>query len=264
MRAEPSLSFEEKLSSKITRVRKQAEEVRFENRAIFYQSSSNFKKNIDTHATKETVTYIQARLKTVWVRSNEGSTIDAHEVINSGAYGVIVNDFNAIYDVLESYPSGSYVRTAFNIAHRGLSGSYNDNSYTVDGRTYYDYVVVPKPANAILPEKSESPEDSSSSGSSEDSSLKESSEGEVSSSKQKSSSKKKSSSQKDNNDEEDEEEDDSGSKKEGCGSSLCVWQWVDGELVGGVAYSAFVVRKNKREFYKKRTICIFAKSFFFL
>ncbi len=81
------------------------------------------------YATKETVTYIQARLKTVWVRSNEGSTIDAHEVVNSGAYGVIVNDFNAMYDVLESYPSGSYVRTAFNIAHRGLSGSYNDNSY---------------------------------------------------------------------------------------------------------------------------------------
>ncbi len=48
MRAEPSLSFEEKLSSKIARVRKQAEEVRFENRAIFYQSSSNFQKSIDT------------------------------------------------------------------------------------------------------------------------------------------------------------------------------------------------------------------------
>lgn len=78
-------------------------------------------------ATQERVEYVQARFKTVWVVADSNKTADLYDCVNSGAYGVIAEDFNAVYGVLESYPE-CYVRPAFNVAHRGLPNKYNENS----------------------------------------------------------------------------------------------------------------------------------------
>lgn len=78
-------------------------------------------------ATRERVSYIQARFKTVWVVPEENDDIYLYGCINSGAYGIVTDGFSAVYEVMEVY-SGSLVRSAFNVAHRGLPDSYNENS----------------------------------------------------------------------------------------------------------------------------------------
>ncbi|MBQ3572569.1 MAG: hypothetical protein IJA15_07065 [Clostridia bacterium] len=78
-------------------------------------------------ATITNVRYIQARLKTVWVRVTDDSGILLNECINSGAYGIVTSDYAKAYDVLREYKKG-YTRTPFNIAHRGLPNEYNENS----------------------------------------------------------------------------------------------------------------------------------------
>lgn len=78
-------------------------------------------------ATKDTVEYVQARFKTVWVQADSTGTADLYDCINSGAYGVVSGDFKPVYNALESYPA-SYVRASFNVAHRALPQKYNENS----------------------------------------------------------------------------------------------------------------------------------------
>ena len=78
-------------------------------------------------ATITNVRYIQARLKTVWVRVTDDSGILLNECINSGAYGIVTSDYAKAYGVLSEYKKG-YTRTPFNIAHRGLPNEYNENS----------------------------------------------------------------------------------------------------------------------------------------
>lgn len=81
----------------------------------------------ESFATQENVAYIQGRLQTVWVVSDSSNRSDLYNCVDSGAYGVICDDFGAVYDVLESYPAGSVARMPFNVAHRGLPESYNEN-----------------------------------------------------------------------------------------------------------------------------------------
>lgn len=78
-------------------------------------------------ATIKNVRYIQARLKTVWVKVTDDSGILLNECINSGAYGIVTKDYQKAYTTLSEYKKG-YTRTPFNIAHRGLPNSYNENS----------------------------------------------------------------------------------------------------------------------------------------
>lgn len=78
-------------------------------------------------ATRERVEYIQARFKTVWVMPEENSDICLRGCINSGAYGIVTEDVSNAYNVMKLYPE-SFVRSSFNVAHRGLKDLYNENS----------------------------------------------------------------------------------------------------------------------------------------
>ena len=84
-------------------------------------------------ATSEKVAYIQARFKTVWTIAESSDKISLYDCVGSGAYGVITEDFNAAYAVLESYDRYGLTRANFCVAHRGLPADYNENS--VSGTT---------------------------------------------------------------------------------------------------------------------------------
>ncbi|MBE7088373.1 MAG: glycerophosphodiester phosphodiesterase family protein [Clostridiales bacterium] len=78
-------------------------------------------------ATINNVRYLQARFKTVWVDLKDTSGLNIQNAINSGAYGVISTTPADIYSTLNSY-EGGYTRTPFNVAHRGLPKTHNENS----------------------------------------------------------------------------------------------------------------------------------------
>ena len=77
---------------------------------------------------RETVTYLHARFKTVWVMQQEETDFALYNSINSGCYGMIVDDYENLYAVYGTYESNTLTRTPFNVAHRGLSAVYNENS----------------------------------------------------------------------------------------------------------------------------------------
>ncbi len=74
----------------------------------------------------KTVTYLQARFKTVWVRAQTDSFGDYFQSIASGALGVIATDPRFVYDTFDYFDG--YARNIFNVAHRGLPQNYNENS----------------------------------------------------------------------------------------------------------------------------------------
>ncbi len=75
----------------------------------------------------ETVRYLQGRFKAVWVRAESSQLIDMYDCINSGAYGVISESYEAVYNALGAF-SYSIARMPFNVAHRGLPYTHNENS----------------------------------------------------------------------------------------------------------------------------------------
>ncbi len=77
-------------------------------------------------ATYETVTYLQARFKTVWAVSED--EFGDYAAIASGAAGVVTEDFFATYDAISSFTETTYARMPFNVAHRGLPTSHHENS----------------------------------------------------------------------------------------------------------------------------------------
>lgn len=79
-------------------------------------------------ATAKNVMYIQSRLKTVWVRSDSSSKTDLYQAINSGAYGIVSEDYESVIRTLAEYEEGALTRTPFVVAHRGLPNRYNENS----------------------------------------------------------------------------------------------------------------------------------------
>lgn len=82
----------------------------------------------ESMATTDNVSYIQKRFKTAWVMTDGESSIDYHQAINSGAYGIVAEDFSEVYDILETYPEGSTSRTSFIVGHRGTPQTKNQNS----------------------------------------------------------------------------------------------------------------------------------------
>ena len=79
-------------------------------------------------ASIENISYIHARFKTAWVKLNSNTKLDIYNTINSGTYGIISDDYLSIYDAYQDYPKNSVIRNSFNVAHRGLSKKYNENS----------------------------------------------------------------------------------------------------------------------------------------
>lgn len=82
----------------------------------------------DTCASRENVTYLQARFKAVWINQTNESDINLYSSVNTGCYGMIVNDYENLYTLYLSYEKGTLIRTPFNVAHRGFPALYNENS----------------------------------------------------------------------------------------------------------------------------------------
>lgn len=79
-------------------------------------------------ATKENVFYLQARFRTVWVRPENSQKLNLYNSINSGAYGIVSEDYESIVQALGEYDDFSSTRMPFVVAHRGLPNSHNENS----------------------------------------------------------------------------------------------------------------------------------------
>lgn len=83
-------------------------------------------------STYENINYLHSRMKTVWTNLDSTNEDTIHNVIFSGTYGIVSDDFNKVYNKLESYKSDDnetiLTRSPYNIAHRGLPKSYNENS----------------------------------------------------------------------------------------------------------------------------------------
>lgn len=76
-----------------------------------------------------TVNYLQARFKTVWVRAESAAFGDVADALFGGAYGVVAEDFSAVYDFMEN-TEAVYTRNIFNVGHRALPKKYNENGLT--------------------------------------------------------------------------------------------------------------------------------------
>lgn len=81
-----------------------------------------------TLATPENVFYIQARFKTVWLNLNEETDLNIYDAINTGAYGLICDNYQNVYRLYKTYDENTIIRAQFNSAHRGLPEKYNENS----------------------------------------------------------------------------------------------------------------------------------------
>ncbi len=79
-------------------------------------------------ATQEIITAIQARLKTVWTALETADDISIYNAISSGTYGIVTSQFSNVYSVYGTFNQPTYARSTFNVAHRGLPKSYNENS----------------------------------------------------------------------------------------------------------------------------------------
>lgn len=79
-------------------------------------------------ATMENVYYIQSRFRTVWVRPSSSEKGDLYEAINSGAGGIISEDYRSVIKTLGEYNDYAMTRMPFVVAHRGLPNTYNENS----------------------------------------------------------------------------------------------------------------------------------------
>lgn len=79
-------------------------------------------------ATIRNVTYLQARFKSAWVMAADASDFDLYHLINSGASGMIVSDYAHLYELYATYDQNATTRASFNVAHRGLTNGYNENS----------------------------------------------------------------------------------------------------------------------------------------
>ena len=75
-----------------------------------------------------TVAFVQARANAVWVRTSTQDKIDMYDVVGSGAYGMVVTDYEKAYDVLESFEKNSYARMPMITAHRGMGNKVVENS----------------------------------------------------------------------------------------------------------------------------------------
>ncbi len=83
-------------------------------------------------ATRENVAYLQARLKTVWVKKTKATDwtkMETLEILNAGVYGVITDNVYSLYETYNTYSTEilPMTRSPFIIAHRGL-GSVAENS----------------------------------------------------------------------------------------------------------------------------------------
>lgn len=85
-----------------------------------------------SNASFDTVRYIQARSKTVWIDVDKGSTFMFNAVTTMGAYGIVTTDFVGAYDSFKQFAkTGNNInvnRQFYNVAHRGLPNTKTENT----------------------------------------------------------------------------------------------------------------------------------------
>ena len=84
-------------------------------------------------ATTSNVRYLQGMFKTVWAKWTGQSEIDLSDVVFSGAYGVVTEDYNKVYDFFDKITAAAgegkvFTRTPFIIGHRGDAENCHENS----------------------------------------------------------------------------------------------------------------------------------------
>lgn len=82
---------------------------------------------LSENAGADTIGYIQARFMTAWVRSGADG-FSVAKTAAKGAYGVVTDDYAAAYYALKTFGKYDVLRTAYNVAHRGLPKTHNENS----------------------------------------------------------------------------------------------------------------------------------------
>lgn len=118
----------------------------FENKDALYEkvkeaniSKSNVVLLSEAQSTRENVAYFQYRLKTVWTQFNaehEGDKFAVQNLVSSGTYGIVCENFNAVYSAYKEYPARSIARASANIAHRGLPFAAAENSLKASRLAY--------------------------------------------------------------------------------------------------------------------------------
>ena len=82
-----------------------------------------------SQADAETVEYLHARFKAVWVTEEEFSELNVYSLVSSGAYGIVTDgDTREIYKFYDNYKSNSLARSFLTIGHRGVGRGYPENS----------------------------------------------------------------------------------------------------------------------------------------
>lgn len=83
-------------------------------------------------ADRETVSFLQSRMKTIWVKLESAEEFDVKAGIASGAFGLVTDgDPKSIaqaYAELDELKGRTLSRSPLNIAHRGDPFKYNENS----------------------------------------------------------------------------------------------------------------------------------------
>ena len=79
-------------------------------------------------ATAKNVRYLQTRMKSVWVTAESTEKMHVNDCIQSGAYGVVAEDFQALYTAYATYGE-SLCRMPINISYQSTKGLlHNENS----------------------------------------------------------------------------------------------------------------------------------------
>lgn len=85
----------------------------------------------ESQSTNETINYFQYRFKTVWTqlsKEHEGDKFAVQNVVSTGTYGIICEQYKTVYAAYKEYPQKSVSRISANIAHRGLPYVMAENS----------------------------------------------------------------------------------------------------------------------------------------
>jgi len=71
---------------------------------------------------------IQARFKSVWVKSPISNNFDAFSAIATGATGIVTDDFSLLYNAYLSVEESTLSRGFYGIGHRGLPSKAGENT----------------------------------------------------------------------------------------------------------------------------------------